>query len=196
MLERAGVDRGALADASSRAPVRFLVGRLIVECVAASACPTSACSLASARAPPQPASLAIFSGMRSRYMRHCACSSHTCTCTDRGGVVALNLHGAEDVELSYLIHHPNTPGTAQILDAEHRHRLFRHEVPLRRPMGPIRGHVVPRPAATGGTVPLVLSGTDQVRRPSLSVDLSRTLSRSARRGRRPGHKNPLAGARG
>jgi AraC-like DNA-binding protein len=36
---------------------------------------------------------------------------------DRGGVVALSPQGAEDVELSYVIHHPNTPGTAQILDA-------------------------------------------------------------------------------
>jgi AraC-like DNA-binding protein len=36
---------------------------------------------------------------------------------DRGGVAALNPRGAEDVALSYVIHHPNTPGTAQILDA-------------------------------------------------------------------------------
>jgi AraC-like DNA-binding protein len=36
---------------------------------------------------------------------------------DRGGVAALSPRGAKDVQLSYVIHHTNTPGTAQILDA-------------------------------------------------------------------------------
>jgi AraC-like DNA-binding protein len=36
---------------------------------------------------------------------------------DRGGVAALNPHGAEAVGLSYAVHHTNTPGTAQIVDA-------------------------------------------------------------------------------
>ncbi len=116
MLERAGVDRGALADASSRVPFD-LVGRLIVECVAASACPHFGLLLGIRSGP-------AAAGIAGHLFRH-AESVHAALrlfiahlhLHDRGGVVALNLHGAEDVELSYLIHHPNTPGTAQILDA-------------------------------------------------------------------------------
>ena len=86
--------------------------------------------------------------------------------------------------------HSTNPGR------EHRHRLFRHEELVRSPMDAIRGPVVPRPTAFGRTLPLVFSGANQVRCPAVGVGFSGSLSRSACRGRRPGRKNPLAGARG
>ncbi len=116
VFERVGVDQGVLADASSRVPFG-LVGRLIDECAAASACPHFGLLLG-IRAGPAAA------GIAGHLFRH-AESVHAALrlfiahlhLHDRGGVVALGSRGAEDVELSYLIHHPNTPGTAQILDA-------------------------------------------------------------------------------
>ena len=116
VLERAGVDQGVLADASSRVPFG-LVGRLIDECVAASVCPHFGLLLG-IRAGPAAAGIAghLFRHTESVHAALRLFIAHL-HLHDRGGVVALNPHGAEDVELSYLIHHPNTPGTAQILDA-------------------------------------------------------------------------------
>ncbi len=116
VLERAGVDQGVLADAANRLPFG-LVGRLLDECVAASACPHFGLLLGIRSGP-------AAAGIAGHLFRH-AESVHAALrlfiahlhLHDRGGVVALNPHGAENVELSYLIHHPNTPGTAQILDA-------------------------------------------------------------------------------
>jgi len=116
VLERVGLDQRALADASSRVPFG-LVGRLIDECVAASACPHFGLLLGIRSGP-------AAAGIAGHLFRH-AESVHAALrlfiahlhLHDRGGVVALSSQGAEDVELSYVIHHPNTPGTAQILDA-------------------------------------------------------------------------------
>ncbi len=116
VLERVGIDQGVLADATNRVPFG-LVGRLLDECAAASSCPHFGL-LVGIRSGPAAA------GIAGHLFRH-AESVHAALrlfiahlhLHDRGGVVALNPHGAEDVELSYLIHHPNTPGTAQILDA-------------------------------------------------------------------------------
>ncbi len=116
LLERVGVDQGALADDSSRVPFG-LVGRLIEECAAASSCAHFGLLLGIRSGP-------AAAGIAGHLFRH-ADSVHSALrlfiahlhLHDRGGVVALSPQGAEDVELSYVIHHPNTPGTAQILDA-------------------------------------------------------------------------------
>ena len=195
VLERVGVDQGALADDSSRVPFG-LVGRLIDECAAASACPHFGLLLGIRSGP-------AAAGIAGHLFRH-AESVHAALrlfiahlhLHDRGGVVALSPQGAEDVELSYVIHHPNTPGTAQILDASIAIACSVMRCLCGAQWTPSEVTVVPRAAANGRTVPLVFSCADQVRCPSLSVGLSGTPSRSARRGRRPGRKSPLVGARG
>lgn len=116
VFERVGIDQGALADAASRVPFG-LVGHLIEECAAASACPHFGLLLGIRSGP-------AAAGIAGKLVRH-AESVHAALrlfiahlhLHDRGGVVALSPLGAEDVELSYVIHHSNTPGTAQILDA-------------------------------------------------------------------------------
>lgn len=116
VFERVGLDQDALADAANRLPFG-LVGRLLDECVVASSCPHFGL-LAGIRSGPAAA------GIAGKLVRH-AESVHAglrlfianLHLHDRGGVVALSPQGAEDVELSYVIHHSNTPGTAQILDA-------------------------------------------------------------------------------
>jgi AraC-like DNA-binding protein len=116
VFERVGIDQGVLAEASSRVPFG-LVGHFLEECVAASSCPHFGLLLG-IRSGPAAAGIAgklvrhaesVRAGLR-LFIAHLHLH-------DRGGVVALSPHGAEDVELSYVIHHPNTPGAAQILDA-------------------------------------------------------------------------------
>jgi AraC-like DNA-binding protein len=111
-----GIDQDALTDAANRLPFG-LVGRLLDECVVASSCPHFGL-LAGIRSGPAAAGIAgklvrhaesVRAGLR-LFIAHLHLH-------DRGGVVALSLQGAEDVELSYVIHHASTPGTAQILDA-------------------------------------------------------------------------------
>jgi AraC-like DNA-binding protein len=116
VLERVGIDQGALADASNRVPFG-LVGSLLEECAAASSCPHFGL-LVGIRSGPAAAGIAF------KLVRHAESVRAALRLFiahlhlhDRGGVAALNSHGAENVELSYMIHHPNTPGTAQILDA-------------------------------------------------------------------------------
>lgn len=116
VFERVGIDQDTLTDAANRLPFG-LVGRLLDECAAASSCPHFGL-LTGIRAGPAAA------GIASELVRH-AESVHAALrlfiahlhLHDRGGVVALSPQGAENVELSYVIHHPNTVGTAQILDA-------------------------------------------------------------------------------
>lgn len=116
VLGRVGLDQDALTDAANRLPFG-LVGRLLDECVVASSCPHFGL-LAGIRSGPAAA------GIAGELVRH-AESVHAALrlfiaylhLHDRGGVVALSPLGAQDVELSYVIHHSNTPGTAQILDA-------------------------------------------------------------------------------
>jgi AraC-like DNA-binding protein len=116
VLKRVGIDPGALTDSANRLPFG-LVGRLAEECAAASSCPHFGL-LVGIRSGPAAA------GIAGELFRH-AESVHAALrlfiahlhLHDRGGVVALSPRGAEVVELSYVIHHPNTPGTAQILDA-------------------------------------------------------------------------------
>lgn len=116
VFERVGIDQHALTDAANRVPFS-LVGRLLDECVVASSCPHFGL-LVGIRSGPAAA------GIAGRLVRH-AESVHAALrlfiahlhLHDRGGVAALSSQGAGHVELSYVIHHPNTPGTAQILDA-------------------------------------------------------------------------------
>ena len=116
VLERVGIDQGSLVDAANRVPYG-LVGRLLDECAAASSCPHFGL-LAGIRSGPAAA------GIAGTLVRH-AESVHAALrlfiahlhLHDRGGVAVLNSQSVENVELSYVIHHANTPGTAQILDA-------------------------------------------------------------------------------
>ena len=116
VFEQVGFDQDTLRDAANRLPFG-LVGHLLDECVVASSCPHFGL-LVGIRSGPAAA------GIAGELVRH-AESVHAALrlfiahlhLHDRGGVVTLSPQGAEDVELSYVIHHPNTPGTAQILDA-------------------------------------------------------------------------------
>jgi AraC-like DNA-binding protein len=116
VLQRVGIDDGALTDAANRLPFG-LVGRLLDACVASSACPHFGL-LVGIRSGPAAA------GIAGELVRH-AESVHAALrlfiahlhLHDRGGVAALSPRDPESVEFSYVIHHPNTPGTAQILDA-------------------------------------------------------------------------------
>ena len=116
VFNRVGIDLGSLTDSANRLPFG-LVGRLAEECAAASSCPHFGL-LVGIRSGPAAA------GIAGELVRH-AESVHAALrlfiahlhLHDRGGVIALSPKGADCVELSYVIHHPNTPGTAQILDA-------------------------------------------------------------------------------
>lgn len=116
VFEQVGFDQDTLRDAANRLPFG-LVGHLLDECVVASSCPHFGL-LVGIRSGPAAA------GIAGELVQH-AESVHAALrlfiahlhLHDRGGVVTLSPQGAEDVELSYVIHHPNTPGTAQILDA-------------------------------------------------------------------------------
>ena len=116
VLKHVGIDQRALTHTANRVPFG-LVGRLLDECVTRSSCPHFGL-LVGIRSGPAAA------GIAGRLVRH-AESVHAALrlfiahlhLHDRGGVAALCFLGAEDVERSYVIHHANTPGTAQILDA-------------------------------------------------------------------------------
>ena len=116
VFERAGIDQRALTDAANRLPFG-LVGRLLDECAVASGCPHFGL-LVGIRSDPAAA------GIAGRLVGH-AESVHTALrlfiahlhLHDRGGVATLSARAAGDVGLSYLVHHPDTPGAAQILDA-------------------------------------------------------------------------------
>lgn len=116
VLGRVGIDQDVLADAENRLPFG-LAGRLLEECAAASSCPHFGL-MAGIRSGP------VEAGIAGKLMAHAESVREALRLFiehlhlhDGGGVAALNPHGAEDVELSYVIHHANTPGTAQILDA-------------------------------------------------------------------------------
>jgi len=116
VLRSVDVDPGALTDAANRLPFE-VVGRLVAECARVTACPHFGLLLGIRSGP-----TAV--GIAGELVRHAEtvrdglrlfiAQMHL---HDRGGVAALGPYGKRDVALSYVIYHPNTPGTAQILDA-------------------------------------------------------------------------------
>jgi AraC-like DNA-binding protein len=116
VLQRVAIDPGALADAANRLPFA-VVGRLLNECARATDCPHFGLLLGKRSGP-------TAAGIAGNLFRHAA-SVHAALrlfiaymhLHDRGGVAALTWRGDAEVEFSYVIHHPNTPGTAQIVDA-------------------------------------------------------------------------------
>lgn len=115
VLERVGIDRHTLNDPANRLPFS-LAGRLLEECAAASACPHFGL-LVGIRSGPAAA------GIAGRMVGH-AESVHAALrlfiahqhLHDRGGVAILDARTTGEAQLAYLIHHPATPGAAQILD--------------------------------------------------------------------------------
>ena len=116
VFKRVGIDQAAFTDVANRLPFDR-VGRLLNECVAATSCPHFGLLLGMRSGP-------AAAGIAGHLFRH-AESVHAALhlliahlhLHDRGGVVALTSRGAADVEFSYVIYHPNTPGTPLILDA-------------------------------------------------------------------------------
>jgi AraC-like DNA-binding protein len=116
VFKRVGIDPRALSDTANRLPFG-LAGRLLEECAAESACPHFGL-LVGIRSGPAAAgiagSLIGHAGSVHAALRLFIAHLHL---HDRGGVAALNPRDDGAMELSYLIHHPDTPGAAQILDA-------------------------------------------------------------------------------
>jgi AraC-like DNA-binding protein len=116
LFERVGIDQRALDDASNRLPFS-LAGRLLDECAAASSCPHFGL-LVGIRSGPAAAGIAgsLIGHAESVHAALRLFITHL-HLHDRGGVAALNARSSGEVELTYLVHHPDTPGAAQILDA-------------------------------------------------------------------------------
>jgi AraC-like DNA-binding protein len=116
VLKRVGINESALAHDANRVPFG-LVGRLLDECAAASLQPHFGL-LVGIRSGP------AATGIAGHFLRHAESVQAALRLFiahlhlhDRGGVAELSSRGADDVELSYMIYHPDTPGTSQILDA-------------------------------------------------------------------------------
>jgi len=115
VFKRAGIAESTLTHAANRLPFG-LVGRLLDECATASSHPHFGL-LVGIRSGPAAVGVA---GHLARHadsvraaLRLFIAHLHL---HDRGGVAALSARGAANAELSYVIYHPNTPGTPQILD--------------------------------------------------------------------------------
>jgi AraC-like DNA-binding protein len=116
VLQRVGMSPDALGDSANRLPFGA-AGALVDECARATGCPHFGLLLGIRSGP-------AAAGLSSELMRHAQTVRDGLQLLidfqhlhDRGGVVALTPHGADDVELSYVIYHPDTPGTSQVLDA-------------------------------------------------------------------------------
>lgn len=116
VFARVGLDPAALADAATRLPFG-LVGRLLDACAVSSACPHFGLLLGIRSGP-------AAAGIAGHLVRHAESVRAALRLFiahlhlhDRGGVAAFSQQGTGRVELSYVIHHPNTPGIDQLLDA-------------------------------------------------------------------------------
>ena len=116
VLERMGVEPTLLDDAANRLPFD-VAGRLVAECAAATACQHFGLLLGKR-------SGASAVGVIGGFARHADTVGAGLRMLlahlhlhDRGGVAALTDRSDSTVELSYVIYHPNTPGTAHMLDA-------------------------------------------------------------------------------
>jgi len=116
VLSTVGVNARVLADPSNRLPFD-LVGRLVAECARATKCPHFGLLVG------QRSGIAS-AGPAGELARHSATAGEGVRVLiahlqlhDRGAILALNARAAAQVELAYVIHHPDTPGAAQILDA-------------------------------------------------------------------------------
>jgi AraC-like DNA-binding protein len=116
VLGRLGIEERALRDANNRLAFDT-AGRLLSDCAAATGCPHFGLLLGIRSGPAS-------AGIASELMRHAESVGAGLRLLvahlhlhDRGGVAALSSRGATDMELSYVIQHPDTPGAAHILDA-------------------------------------------------------------------------------
>lgn len=116
VFDRVGIDLDAFTDARTRLPFGQ-AGQLFDESAAATGCPHFGL-LVGIRSGSAAAGIAgdlvghaesVRAALR-LFIAHVHLH-------DRGGVAALIPRGDAKVEFAYIIHHPNTPGTPQILDA-------------------------------------------------------------------------------
>jgi AraC-like DNA-binding protein len=116
VFTRAGIDERILTDPANRLPFD-VAGRLLDECAASCARPDFGLLLG-IRSGPAATGVAGHLFLHAETVREALRLFIThLHLHDRGGVATLSLRGGADAELSYVIHHANTPGTPQILDA-------------------------------------------------------------------------------
>jgi AraC-like DNA-binding protein len=115
VLGRFGIEERTLGDGNNRLAFDT-VGRLLNDCAGATECPHFGLLLGIRSGP---ASV----GIASELMRHAESVGAGLRLLiahlhlhDRGGVAALSSRGATDMEMSYALQHPNTPGAVHILD--------------------------------------------------------------------------------
>ena len=116
VLERIGVEPTVFDDAANRLPFD-VAGRLVAECAAVTACPHLGLLLgkrSGASALGVVAGFARHADTVGAGLRMLLAHLHL---HDRGGVAALTERSDSAAELSYVIYHPNTPGTAHMMDA-------------------------------------------------------------------------------